>query len=114
MIRRRAHAKINLFLRVLGAREDGYHEIESLVTPISLADLVVVRPAGRLRVEVEGAPAFAAEGPAGGLNLALVAALASPTPAPTRRARWWRSTSASRSRRVSGAGAPTPRPRSTR
>jgi 4-diphosphocytidyl-2-C-methyl-D-erythritol kinase len=46
------------------------------VTPISLADLVVVRPAGRLRVEVEGAPAFAAEGPAGGLNLALVAALA--------------------------------------
>ena len=75
-IRRRAHAKINLFLRVLGAREDGYHEIESLVTPISLADLVVVRPAGRLRVEVEGAPAFAAEGPAGGLNLALVAALA--------------------------------------
>jgi len=75
-IRRRAHAKINLFLRVLGAREDGYHEIESLVTPISLADLIVVRPAGRLRVEVEGAPAFATEGPAGGLNLALVAALA--------------------------------------
>ena len=75
-IRRRAHAKINLFLRILGAREDGYHEIESLVTPISLADLVVVRPAGRLRVEIEGAPAFAAEGLAGGLNLALVAALA--------------------------------------
>jgi len=75
-IRRRAHAKINLFLRVLGAREDGYHEIESLVTPISLADRVVVRPAGQLRVEVEGAPAFAEEGPAGGLNLALVAALA--------------------------------------
>jgi 4-diphosphocytidyl-2-C-methyl-D-erythritol kinase len=75
-IRRRAHAKINLFLRVLGAREDGYHEIESLVTPISLADRVVVRPAGQLRVEVEGAPAFAEDGPAGGLNLALVAALA--------------------------------------
>ena len=75
-IRRRAHAKINLFLRVLGAREDGYHEIESLVTPISLADLVVVRPAGQLRVEVEGAPALAAEGPAPSLNLALVAALA--------------------------------------
>jgi len=75
-IRRRAHAKINLFLRVLGAREDGYHEIESLVTPISMADRVVVRPAGQLRVEVEGAPAFAEEGPAGGLNLALVAALA--------------------------------------
>jgi 4-diphosphocytidyl-2-C-methyl-D-erythritol kinase len=75
-VRRRAHAKINLFLRVLRHREDGYHEIESLVTPISLADLVTVRPAAELRVEVVGAPAFASEGPAGGLNLALVAALA--------------------------------------
>jgi 4-diphosphocytidyl-2-C-methyl-D-erythritol kinase len=75
-IRRRAHAKINLFLRVLRRREDGYHEIESLVTPISLADLVTVRPATELRVEVGGAPAFPSEAPAGGLNLALVAALA--------------------------------------
>ena len=71
-IRRDANAKINLFLRVLSTREDGYHEIESLVVPISLADRIVVRPAEELRVEVAGAPAFSA----GGLNLALVAALA--------------------------------------
>jgi 4-diphosphocytidyl-2-C-methyl-D-erythritol kinase len=71
-IRRDAHAKVNLFLRVLSTREDGYHEIESLVVPISLADRVVVRPAEELRVEIVGEPAFSP----GGLNLALVAALA--------------------------------------
>jgi 4-diphosphocytidyl-2-C-methyl-D-erythritol kinase len=71
-IRRDAHAKINVFLRVISAREDGYHEIESLVVPISLADGVVVRPAEELRVEISGEPALSA----GGLNLALVAALA--------------------------------------
>lgn len=71
-IRRDAHAKINLFLRVLSTREDGYHEIESLVVPISLADRVVVRPAEELRVEIAGEPALSP----GGLNLALVAALA--------------------------------------
>ena len=37
-IRRDANAKINVFLRVLSTREDGYHEIESLVVPISLAE----------------------------------------------------------------------------
>ncbi len=71
-IRRDANAKINVFLRVLSTREDGYHEIESLAVPISLADRIVVRPAEELRVEVAGAAAFSA----GGLNLALVAALA--------------------------------------
>lgn len=71
-IRRDAHAKINVFLRVLSTREDGYHEIESLVVPISLADRVVVRPAEELRVEIAGRPALSP----GGLNLALVAALA--------------------------------------
>jgi 4-diphosphocytidyl-2-C-methyl-D-erythritol kinase len=31
-------AKINLFLRVLGRRPDGYHEIRSLIQPVSLFD----------------------------------------------------------------------------
>ena len=70
-IRVLAHAKINLFLRVLRHREDGYHEIQSLVCPISLADEVRVGPADRLRVEVGGGASAL-----GGLNLALVAALA--------------------------------------
>jgi 4-diphosphocytidyl-2-C-methyl-D-erythritol kinase len=70
-IRVLAHAKINVFLRVLRHREDGYHEIQSLVCPISLADEVRVGPADRLRVEVGGGATAL-----GGLNLALVAALA--------------------------------------
>lgn len=37
-----APAKINLFLRVLGRRPDGYHDIETLLQSVSLADRVVV------------------------------------------------------------------------
>ncbi len=37
-----APAKINPFLRVLGRREDGYHELETLILPVSLADTVRV------------------------------------------------------------------------
>lgn len=44
-VSRRAHAKVNVFLRVLGPREDGFHEIETLVLPISLHDVVTVRDA---------------------------------------------------------------------
>lgn len=75
VIRRQARAKINVFLRVLGLREDGYHELESLVVPISLADRVTVRPAEELRVVVTGAAELSREVPTGGLNLALIAAL---------------------------------------
>jgi 4-diphosphocytidyl-2-C-methyl-D-erythritol kinase len=75
-IARDAHAKLNVFLRVLRRRRDGYHELESLVLPVSLADRVTVRRAATLTVEVRGAEKLAGEVPGGGLNLALVAALA--------------------------------------
>ncbi|MGH2635839.1 MAG: 4-(cytidine 5'-diphospho)-2-C-methyl-D-erythritol kinase [Actinomycetota bacterium] len=75
-IRRDANAKINVFLRVLSAREDGYHDLESLVVPISLADRVTVTPDDALHVETTGVSELAADVPSGGLNLALVAALA--------------------------------------
>ncbi len=33
-------AKVNLWLRVLGKREDGFHEVQTRMVPISLADEV--------------------------------------------------------------------------
>jgi 4-diphosphocytidyl-2-C-methyl-D-erythritol kinase len=38
----RAPAKINLSLRVLGRRSDGFHEIETLIAPISLCDEITI------------------------------------------------------------------------
>ena len=43
-----AHAKVNLFLRVLRRREDGFHEIETLIAPITLHDSLLIEPSDRL------------------------------------------------------------------
>ncbi len=40
-----AHAKLNLFLSVTGKRPDGYHDIDSVMQEISLADRVTLTPA---------------------------------------------------------------------
>ena len=54
-----ARAKINLHLRILGSRDDGYHEVQTLMQTIDLADeLRAVRaPTGvlELRVQPDGA-----------------------------------------------------------
>jgi 4-diphosphocytidyl-2-C-methyl-D-erythritol kinase len=65
-----------MFLRVQGRREDGYHEIESAVLPLSLADQVVVAPADRLRLSVRGPESLVSEIPVDESNLALRAAVA--------------------------------------
>ena len=44
-----AHAKVNLFLRVLRRREDGFHEVETLIAPITLHDSLVIEPADGLQ-----------------------------------------------------------------
>lgn len=39
-----ARAKINLTLEVLGDRPDGYHDLHSVVMPVSVADTIVLEP----------------------------------------------------------------------
>ena len=41
-----APAKINLSFRIKGRRADGFHEIESLMAPVSLADRLTIERAG--------------------------------------------------------------------
>ena len=48
-----APAKINLSLRVLGRRMDGFHEIETLMVPITLADEIEVVPSGGIPGDIE-------------------------------------------------------------
>lgn len=40
VVTRRAHAKLNVFLRVLARRDDGFHDLETVVLPVSLHDVV--------------------------------------------------------------------------
>jgi 4-diphosphocytidyl-2-C-methyl-D-erythritol kinase len=69
---RPAHAKVNLWLNVVGRRSDGYHLLESLVAFVDLADTLDVRPSDRLSLELAGPQAAGLAGdPA---NLVLKAA----------------------------------------
>jgi 4-diphosphocytidyl-2-C-methyl-D-erythritol kinase len=62
-VRRAAPAKLNLYLHVLGRREDGYHLLDSLVAFADVGDVVTARPAAKLSLAVEGpfAPALAGD-----------------------------------------------------
>ncbi|CAN5352604.1 4-(cytidine 5'-diphospho)-2-C-methyl-D-erythritol kinase [soil metagenome] len=51
-IRVRTHAKINLFLRVLARRPDGYHEIETIFHGVGLGDDLEIRAQGSAGCEV--------------------------------------------------------------
>ena len=45
-----APAKINLSFKILRRREDGFHEIETLMAPISLCDELTIEPNESSRV----------------------------------------------------------------
>jgi 4-diphosphocytidyl-2-C-methyl-D-erythritol kinase len=51
MLKYLAPAKINLLLEVVGKRDDGYHEIRSLVQTISLCDVISLEPADVISLE---------------------------------------------------------------
>lgn len=57
-----APAKVNLTLELLGIRPDGYHELRSLVMPISLYESVVAKPTAdgwiACSTELSGIPPF--------------------------------------------------------
>ena len=87
-VRVRAPAKVNLFLEVRGRRGDGYHEVESLLAAVDLADVVGVErvPRGALergepaersepvRLALRDAGALTADVPGDARNLAVRAA----------------------------------------
>ncbi len=54
IVRTVAPAKINWTLEVLGWREDGYHEIRTVMQTIDLCDELTLAPAETLKLEVEG------------------------------------------------------------
>ncbi len=75
---RAAPAKLNLDLRVVGRRADGYHLLDSLVAFCDVADRVAVEPASDLRLTIDGpfAAALAGTDPADNLVSRAARALA--------------------------------------
>src|SRR2546428_6197982 len=67
----RAAAKVNLALEVLGRRDDGYHEIATVMQTVELSDRLVLEDADVIELRTS-----APDVPVDGTNLALRAALA--------------------------------------
>lgn len=73
-VREFAPAKINLYLHVLGRRDDGYHDLDLLVAFADVGDDIELVPDSAYRVTVAGP--FADAVPTDQTNLALRAAIA--------------------------------------
>lgn len=74
IIRLKVPAKLNLWLKILGRRADGYHELDTLLCPVSLYDELVLalKPAPGITLTVDDAPVRSI--PADSANLAFKAA----------------------------------------
>jgi 4-diphosphocytidyl-2-C-methyl-D-erythritol kinase len=70
-LRRRAAAKVNLGLEVVGKRADGYHEVVTIFQAVGLFDEVAIEAAPLGQITLEADPALGGEG-----NLVLRAARA--------------------------------------
>lgn len=78
----RAPAKVNLTLRVLGRRTDGYHALSSVVAFAGTGDRLALEPGARLSLEMDGPGAGGLETGADNLVLRAAQALAARVPGP--------------------------------
>lgn len=75
VLRLRTNAKTNLFLRVLGRRPDGYHEIETIFHTFGLSDSVTIAPtSGEVEVDMHPETEPMEEFPLAADNLVVAAA----------------------------------------
>lgn len=50
----KSYAKINLFLKIIGKNDDGFHQLESIIAAISLADNLSVELADKFDFKISG------------------------------------------------------------
>ena len=55
-MRLEAFAKINWSLDIVGVRDDGYHLMDMVMQPVSLADEITLTPAARMTISTDGFP----------------------------------------------------------
>ncbi len=60
-MRLKARAKINWTLDIVGQRADGYHLMDMLMQPVTLADDVILRPAAEIKLTTGGSPLLPAD-----------------------------------------------------
>jgi 4-diphosphocytidyl-2-C-methyl-D-erythritol kinase len=80
MLSETGRAKVNLTLRVVGRRVDGYHDLESVVAFADCADRLTLVPGGDLKLETTGPMANACGQTADNLVLKAAALLAARVP----------------------------------
>lgn len=52
-MKRKAYAKLNLLLDIIGQREDGYHDLQMISVPINLFDTVEIKIADKMSLETD-------------------------------------------------------------
>ena len=53
MLRLNAYAKINLGLRILRKREDGYHDLETVFHRVNIRDEIILEPDSQLQLQCD-------------------------------------------------------------